>query len=236
MGSYTPNFNLYKPAIDETGWGDEVNQNFDIIDDELTAHKILENLKTVDGADSGLDADLLDGKHASDFVPVSSDSDISISISGTQVFNISTAGILTLPKQSFIHVYMDNGKTNYSVSANTWTKVPLDTVINDIQNEFDTTNHRFTASETGVYFISAVVNIANPTDQGNYRITVYKNGASWTWWSFLGASGTGYQSLIFFIVIKLSAGDYIEVFVRGNYDFEIAYGGGNALLFIAKIA
>jgi len=188
------------------------------------------------GEGSGLDADTVDNFHASDFVPVSSDSDISISISGTQVFNISTAGILTLPKQSFIHVYMNNGGTNYPISANTWTKVPLDIVINDTQNEFDTTNHRFTASETGVYFISAVVNIANPTDQGNYRITVYKNGVSWTWWRFLGASGTRYQSLIYPIAIKLSAGDYIEVFVRGDYDFEIAYGEGNTLLFIAKIA
>jgi len=66
MGSYTPNFNLYKPDINETGWGNEVNQNFDTIDEELTANKILEKIKTVDGAGSGLDADTVDGKHASE--------------------------------------------------------------------------------------------------------------------------------------------------------------------------
>jgi len=32
MGSYTPRLNLYKPAIGETDWGDEVNQNFDKMD------------------------------------------------------------------------------------------------------------------------------------------------------------------------------------------------------------
>jgi len=32
MGSYTPNRNLYKPAIGETGWGDKVNANWDILD------------------------------------------------------------------------------------------------------------------------------------------------------------------------------------------------------------
>jgi len=64
MGSYTTNFNLYKPDTNETGWGDKINQNFEIIDDELTANKILEKLKTVDGSGSGLDADTIDGKHA----------------------------------------------------------------------------------------------------------------------------------------------------------------------------
>lgn len=33
MGVYTPRRNLYKPDIGETGWGDKVNQNFDILDD-----------------------------------------------------------------------------------------------------------------------------------------------------------------------------------------------------------
>jgi len=32
MGSYTPNRNLYKPDVGETGWGDAVNQNWDILD------------------------------------------------------------------------------------------------------------------------------------------------------------------------------------------------------------
>ena len=34
----------------------------------ISAQEILDKLKTVDGAGSGLDADLLDGKHASEFV------------------------------------------------------------------------------------------------------------------------------------------------------------------------
>jgi len=36
MGSYTPNYGLYKPNIGETRWGDKVNKNFDIIDTELS--------------------------------------------------------------------------------------------------------------------------------------------------------------------------------------------------------
>ena len=37
MGTYTPNLNLYKPAIGETDWGDKVNQNFDILDSEVSS-------------------------------------------------------------------------------------------------------------------------------------------------------------------------------------------------------
>ena len=36
MGSFTPNFNLYKPVAGETGWTTSVNQNFDTIDANLT--------------------------------------------------------------------------------------------------------------------------------------------------------------------------------------------------------
>jgi len=35
MGVYTSHFNLYKPSINEVGWGEKVNQNFDIIDEKL---------------------------------------------------------------------------------------------------------------------------------------------------------------------------------------------------------
>lgn len=35
MGSYTPNYNIYKPRVGETGWGTKVNEGFDVIDAAL---------------------------------------------------------------------------------------------------------------------------------------------------------------------------------------------------------
>lgn len=35
MGDYTSNYNLYKPEKGETGWGEKVNDNFDILDQVL---------------------------------------------------------------------------------------------------------------------------------------------------------------------------------------------------------
>nr|MCH7604870.1 hypothetical protein [Patescibacteria group bacterium] len=38
-GSTTTNFSLYKPAIDETGWGASVNTNFDTVDSEMKTNR-----------------------------------------------------------------------------------------------------------------------------------------------------------------------------------------------------
>lgn len=37
MGTLTDNLNLYKPANGETGWGDEVSANFDVLDTAITS-------------------------------------------------------------------------------------------------------------------------------------------------------------------------------------------------------
>ena len=50
----------------------------DIVNSIYTATDVLDKLKTVDGAGSGLDADLLDGKHASSFLELTEDGNIPI--------------------------------------------------------------------------------------------------------------------------------------------------------------
>ena len=78
MAEYTENYNLKKPAQEDFYNVDDFNNNADIIDSQLkaisdkaaaalpatsyTAADILNKLKTVDGVNSGLDADLFKGK------------------------------------------------------------------------------------------------------------------------------------------------------------------------------
>jgi len=45
MGEYTKRFGLYKPDVGETGWGDKVNHNFDLIDKIL--HHLEDNVLRV---------------------------------------------------------------------------------------------------------------------------------------------------------------------------------------------
>ena len=162
------------------------------------------------GAGSDLDADTVDGKHASDFVPVSSDSDISISISGTQVFNINTEGISSLPKQSCCVVYLS---ADQSISVNAWTKVALDTVEIDTQNEFDSTNNRITVSEAGKYLIVSKVKFKPGASNDHILNSIYKNGAEF-FTTISEAAGTKAQDLVAAKVVSLNASDYIELYVK----------------------
>ncbi len=76
MPDYTPELGLIKPSSNEAYNIAHHNQNADIIEEELlkrllatdyTANDVLAKIKTVDGSGSGLDADTVDGKHATAF-------------------------------------------------------------------------------------------------------------------------------------------------------------------------
>ncbi len=48
MGSLTKYYRLYKPNIDERNWGEEVNQNWEILDKELFyLEKMIEKLSSM---------------------------------------------------------------------------------------------------------------------------------------------------------------------------------------------
>ena len=136
MSTNTNNYKLIKPAQEDFYNVDDFNNNADIIDSQLkaisdkaaaalpatsyTAEDILNKLKTVDGANSGLDADLFKGES---FIPVANGGtgantaedalknlgiDTALRrIQGRQfVFNTTNeAGWYTLLNLSLIHIY-----------------------------------------------------------------------------------------------------------------------------------
>lgn len=89
MPSSTTNYGWSKPTVggDSTSWGTELNSSLDGIDSTVhsvsvtataalpsatyTPADILTKIKTVDGAGSGLDADLFDGADSNYFTNVS---------------------------------------------------------------------------------------------------------------------------------------------------------------------
>jgi len=81
-------------ATNVKGAIDEVEGRVENLETATTAANLLTAIKTVDGVNSGLDADLLDGKNSSDFVDITTDQ----TIGGNKTFsnNVSISGNLTV--------------------------------------------------------------------------------------------------------------------------------------------
>ena len=156
---------------------------------------------------------------------------------GTQVLNISTAGILTLPKQSYCYVYLG---TDQSLTDSSEAKVQFDTVVFDIQNEFDTTNYRFIANEDGIYLVAWSLRKGDTTnDAFDFRSHLMVNGYSKAI-IYCGRGGTSSYhrtSCSSAKVLKLAAGDYVELaaMVQGE-DTSLIAGESHTFLTIIKIA
>lgn len=69
---------------------------------------------------------------------------------------------------------------NQSFSKDVWAKINFDTENFDINNEFDTSNNRFTADEAGYYLVAmTVVKDNTETQFNNIYSAIYKNGSAY---------------------------------------------------------
>tara|TARA_B000000565_G_scaffold254097_1_gene231823 strand:+ start:639 stop:1442 length:804 start_codon:yes stop_codon:yes gene_type:complete len=110
-----------------------------------------------------------------------------------------------------------------SIPDQQWTKINLATELLDVSNSYDyQTNYRFTAPVTGNYFFTGTVNIANSTVNAGYFYTALaKNGSIYDYLvGFRPDNNTHFQSdnqSNGGIVIPLSTGDYVELWVYVNW-------------------
>jgi len=140
-----------------------------------------------DGAGSGLDADLLDGKEASDFVE-----------------NTGSSG--------YTHVYLSENK---NVSAGTSYTIPFDTIYSDADNLFDTTNHRWVAPYDCLVFADLVVRLDNRYDFKGYA-AIRKNGSEIVHIPISSYSGDGGQATNVFFINKDDYIDFLFNLTSGN--------------------
>jgi len=114
---------------------------------EFEAHKNDPNAHHGQGAGSGLDADMVDGKHANQ---------LPLALSGAKA-------------------YLSASQT---LASGTWIKINLDVKVWDLNNEFDTSSHRFTVSQAGYYLIVGVIWFRNLGTDVRGIVGVYKNGSA----------------------------------------------------------
>ena len=106
--------------------------------------------------------------------------------------------------------------TTSTFTTGTTTKVPVNTVIFDTANCFDsTTNYRFTPNVAGYYQVNGKVRITGTAVTGN--ATIYKNGSL----LMIGSYVTGTGSLVFSTTSVLT-------YMNGSTDYLELYGYGDA--------
>jgi len=159
-------------------------------------------------------------------------------VANTEALKISTAGILTLPKQSVVCAYRSGNQT---VPNETETKIELNSIVVDQQNEFDaSTNYRFTCTEAGVYLATGQVRYINPSADANIVLKLYKNGETYalSTQKYIHSAPYPYPTFNLSALFSLSAGDYIELYTWQNSGSNVTIEGlrHDTYLLVVKVA
>ena len=172
--------------------------------------------------------------HDPDMLPLDASSPINAYMAGSKWLEVATSGIVGLPKQSGMMVWK---ATAQSISPQSVTKVELTDVQWDIQNEYDTTNSRFTASEGGKYLVIFSVRWETTQDQRGFSVRIHKNGSLV---AIAKQSTSGSSELRHAVskIFNLDAGDYLEfyVFQEASSSRNVSAGEASTWATIVKIA
>jgi len=141
------------------------------------------------------------------------------------VFTVTPNGIFTVFNQSMVHV-TNSGTQN--ISSDVDTKVTLTNVVIDKQGEF--ANNRFTAIQSGIYFVRFYANFSSSTPTGDIFLKVFKNGTYWGTVAYENAK----KYVSGATVIDLSAGGYLEFYILQSSGGTAKTLSG-ALMQVAKI-
>jgi hypothetical protein len=168
-------------------------------------------------------------------VEESADEDkVRMDVAGVEAFLLSSAGELTLPKQSSVYVTADD--TAQSIPNNTETTVEFNTEVTDVQNEFNTGTYTFTAAEAGKYFIAAKISWDSLPNGTVFYVALKRNSTYLaSFYSIPGA--TERISGVAFGVVELAANDAVHaVCWQNSGGSEDLKPDTNCQLYISKLA
>ena len=121
---------------------------------------------------------------------------------------------------------------NQTIGTSSFTKAALATEVWDTDSAWDTSNYRFTvpSGEGGKYVFTARFLFYNLADSNVFETRFYKNGSGIGGSTFRETGSNSSQQVdnSSTIVVNLSAGDYIELYVNHNVGSnQTLYGPGN---------
>lgn len=111
--------------------------------------------------------------------------------------------------------YMTNGSANQTLTANTNTKVIIDTADFDTNSNFNTSTYRFTPTVAGYYLISGYVGVNSSGALVETDIMIYKNGSRYRQTRYPLANGAGSITVTSVIYFNGST-DYVELWTNVN--------------------
>lgn len=117
-------------------------------------------------------------------------------------------------------IFRARRNTTFTPTANTWTKIPIDTEDFDPNSNFDTTNNRYTVPVTGYYQFNGRVSISNPGT--NCIVSLYKNGSIFVRGAHTG--GTGVVGVNISELVSATAADYFELWMFSTNANAIEFG------------
>ena len=238
MGTYTPNYGLYKPDVGETDWGDKVNANFDTIDSEMN-----KNRSDIDNVLNNIIPSLRDD----------------IAYNETLISKIKK-DVLTIALNVMMHKALLHAETKdfYSIIAD----VITDEYPNGFKNTFETIPFGVTFDNDGGGTWTQAIKVTLttvPSEYAQYRIVIQSNtmqiyaadgtlkadygastGVASEFWNNVKSDGSdiriadqNYAQLYFWIEEFDYSGKYAVIWVKveaGTSELYIIYGNANALL------
>ncbi|NHM06363.1 hypothetical protein G4D82_03950 [Flavobacterium sp. CYK-4] len=119
-----------------------------------------------------------------------------------------------------------NLSANQSLNTSGWQLLNFNTIVFDVNSEFNTGTNRFIALKTGYYEVNAGFHTDNQSNTQFYSIGIYKNGSLYQQTSG-NHSNLGPVSRTIHALVYLTAGEYVEIFAE-NYQSGVnldAYAG-----------
>ena len=167
-----------------------------------------------EGAGNGLNADTVDGEHATDFADAAHNhTGDSLGTSSTPVSSLTTNDIDQPNLGASAYLSADT-----SISSTTFTRIPYDTTVFDDLGEYDTSNNLFTASRAGRYHINAGGKYRDFPDgtRAIINVNIISGGTTTTVSAneFNAGSGTASGlSTSASVLVELGANDQVEVLI-----------------------
>lgn len=109
---------------------------------------------------------------------------------------------------------------NQALTTTGWQRIDFNTVVFDVNTEFNIGNRRFIAAKAGYYEVNAGYHTDNQSNTQFYSIGVFSNGSLYQQTSG-NHSNLGVVSRNINCTIFLNAGDFIEIFAE-NYQTNVS--------------